>query len=77
MHVSISIPPGKVESVADRLLHSEQLKAVMKFRDSHDVAANSYHLYKEDVAKAKELKVNMWGANVKYFRNSIMSITFF
>lgn len=49
---------GKGESAADYVLHLGKLSA-FGYGDphDHDVAADSYHRYKEDIAAAVQLKV--------------------
>ena len=50
--------PGKGESVTDHLLHNYNL-SMLGFKDQHqhDIAADSYHLYKTDIEMAAKLKV--------------------
>lgn len=48
---------GKAESAADHVIHSGKLVDFPRDIHAHDVGANSYHRYKEDVAMAAKLKV--------------------
>ncbi|KAK3925415.1 Vicianin hydrolase [Frankliniella fusca] len=82
---------GKVESAADHLMHLGRL-GPFQHGDPHlhDVAADSYHRYKEDVAMAKELGLQVyrfsisWGRvffngvrneiGIKYYHNFIKEI---
>ncbi|KAK3922686.1 Beta-glucosidase 3, partial [Frankliniella fusca] len=49
---------GKSESVLDYILHTGRLESAgFQAAHEHDRGADSYHRYKEDVAKAAELKV--------------------
>ena len=52
---------GKGESIWDRFSHTDR---AVKGADTGDVACDSYHRYKEDIAMAKKL-------NVKSYRFSI------
>ncbi|XP_034235670.1 avenacosidase 1-like [Thrips palmi] len=60
---------GKAESAADHVLHLGRLSS-MGFGDphGHDVAANSYYRYKEDIAMAKELKLSMYRFSISWPR---------
>lgn len=54
MSMLAPLPTGKGESVLDHVYHSRDLAGVVA---NADVAADSYHRFKEDVAAARELKV--------------------
>lgn len=55
---------GKKESAADRLLHTP----IFKTQGSHDVAADSYHRYAEDVNMAKQLKLKVFRFSISWAR---------
>ncbi|XP_034249356.1 myrosinase 1-like [Thrips palmi] len=61
---------GKGESAADHLLHIGKLSAFGFGNDSreHDVAADSYHRYKEDVRAAAQLGLKLYRFSISWSR---------
>lgn len=60
---------GKGESAADHVMHLGKL-AALQFGDphAHDRAANSYQMFREDVAKAAELKLKLYRFSMSWSR---------
>ncbi|KAK3927776.1 Sodium-independent sulfate anion transporter [Frankliniella fusca] len=60
---------GKKESASDHVLHLGKLGS-LGFTDphQHDVAADSYHRYKEDVAMAKQLGLQVYRFSISWGR---------
>ncbi|KAJ1523466.1 hypothetical protein ONE63_001320 [Megalurothrips usitatus] len=56
---------GKVESAADHLIHA---LGASTFPVSHDVAADSYHRFREDVAMAAKLKLKLYKFSMSWAR---------
>ncbi|KAK3908003.1 Cyanidin 3-O-glucoside 7-O-glucosyltransferase (acyl-glucose) [Frankliniella fusca] len=56
---------GKAESAGDRMLHTPLFSQLL---GSHDVAADSYHRYAEDVAMAKQLKLKVFRFSMSWAR---------
>ncbi|XP_018565435.1 myrosinase 1-like [Anoplophora glabripennis] len=57
---------GKGESIWDHFVHSNA--SVIQNNDTGDIACDSYHKYKEDIALAKELGVNHYRFSVSWTR---------
>ncbi|KAJ1523244.1 hypothetical protein ONE63_001126 [Megalurothrips usitatus] len=56
---------GKAESAADHLIHALGTETFPVF---HDVAADSYHRFKEDVAMAAKLKLKLYKFSMSWAR---------
>ncbi|XP_034250034.1 myrosinase 1-like isoform X2 [Thrips palmi] len=59
---------GKGESAADRVLHSGKMAGAGFGSDTHDVAADSYRRYKEDVQAAADLGLKLYRFSISWAR---------
>lgn len=57
---------GKGENIWDHFVHHNA--SLIKNKDNGDIACDSYHKYKEDIALAKELGVNHYRFSISWSR---------